>query len=95
MNPLRCYRPSPSMAAKIGQLYHHPEGGGSIHRVQSTSALRIPKQRKSFWHRKKKKEEDEEEVEEEEEQEKEEEEEVEEEEVEEGGGGGGERKIIH
>ncbi|KAK3791778.1 hypothetical protein RRG08_028926 [Elysia crispata] len=47
MNPLRCYRPTPSMAAKVGHQFHPPEG--AIHRVQSTSALRIPKQKKTFW----------------------------------------------
>ncbi|GFR61596.1 hypothetical protein ElyMa_003560900 [Elysia marginata] len=51
MNPLRCYRPTPSMAAKVGHQFHPPEGGGAIHRVQSTSALRIPRSKKTFWQR--------------------------------------------
>ncbi|XP_012942194.1 cAMP-specific 3',5'-cyclic phosphodiesterase 4A [Aplysia californica] len=38
------------MSAKVAAFHpHNPEG--TIHRVQSTSALRIPRQRKTFWQR--------------------------------------------
>ncbi|CAG5116808.1 unnamed protein product, partial [Candidula unifasciata] len=39
-----------SVAARVAPLHHH-NSESAIHRVQSTSVLRIPTQRKSFWQR--------------------------------------------